>query len=284
MNTNDSNNPQNTGTGAGSNYGTQNTGNSTGMINEGTSYNAGTGSTSGTGTSSTSGASLGNTTNSVDGDDFSATAKGAAAAGTAGAVVGRAIDGVQNTADHAAHAVTGQPYDSSRGSNLTGMFRDRTSAEKAYQSLSSRGYGKDDVNVLMSDETRKTHFGDDTAHTELGDKAMEGAGVGSAIGGTAGAIIGAIAAIGTSVALPGLGLIIAGPLAAALAGAGAGGLTGGLVGALVGSGIPEEHAAEYEQGVKNGGIVMGVKPRNAEDAQYFEEEFRRHNGDKIYKY
>jgi hypothetical protein len=282
MNTNDQNNPQNTGTGSGSNYGTQNTGtgmgNSTGMSNEGTSYNAGTGSNSGNSTGS--GASLGNTS----GDDFSATQKGAAMAGTPGALVGRAVDGVQNTADHAAHAVTGQPYDSSRGTNMSGMFRDRQSAEKAYQSLSSRGYGKDDVNVLMSDETRKTHFGDNTAHTELGDKAMEGAGVGSAIGGTAGAIIGAIAAIGTSVALPGLGLIIAGPLAAALAGAGAGGLTGGLVGALVGSGIPEEHAAEYEHGIKNGGIVMGVKPRNEEDARYFEEEFRRHNGDKIYKY
>jgi hypothetical protein len=273
MNTNDQNNPMNTGTGAGSNYGTRATGtglgNSTGSSNEGTSYNAGTGAS---------------VNNSVDGDDFSATAKGASVAGTPGAVVGRAIDGVQNTADHAAHAVTGQPYDSSRGANMTGMFRDRSSAEKAYQSLSSRGYGKDDVNLLMSDETRKTHFGDHTPDTDLGDKAMEGAGVGSAIGGTAGAVIGAIAAIGTSVALPGLGLIIAGPLAAALAGAGAGGLTGGLVGALVGSGIPEEHAAEYESGIKNGGIVMGVKPRNEEDARYFEEEFRRHNGDKIYKY
>jgi len=286
MNTNDSNNPQNSGTGAGANYGTSTTGtgmgNSTGLSNEGTSYNAGTGSTSGTGVNSASGASAANPTNSVDGDDYSATAKGAAVAGTAGGVVGRAIDGVQNTTDSAAHAVTGEPYRD--GSMMTGMFHDRNNAEKAYQSLHSRGYSKDDVNLLMSDETRKTHFGDDTAHTDLGDKAMEGAGVGSAIGGTAGAIIGAIAAIGTSVALPGLGLIIAGPLAAALAGAGAGGLTGGLVGALVGSGIPEEHAAEYETGIKDGGIVMGVKPRNADDAKYFEEEFRRHNGDKIYRY
>ena len=286
MNTNDSNNPQNTGTGAGSNYGTENTGtgmgNSTGTSNEGTSYNAGTGSTSGTGMSSASGAAMGNPSNAADGDDHSATAKGAAVAGTAGAVVGRTIDGVQNTADSASHAVTGESYRD--GSSMSGMFRDRSSAEKAYESMHSRGYGKDDVNLLMSDETRKTHFGDDTVHTDLGDKAMEGAGVGSAIGGTAGAIIGAIAAIGTSVALPGLGLVIAGPLAAALAGAGAGGLTGGLVGALVGSGIPEEHAAEYESGIKDGGIVMGVKPRNAEDAKYFEDEFRRHNGDKIYKY
>ena len=271
MNTNDSNNPQNSGTGAGANYGTTNTGtglgNASSTSNEGTSYNAGTGASP---------------TNAVDGDDYSATAKGGAIAGSVGAAVGRGVDAVQNTADRAAHAVTGEPY--KEGSTMTGMFRDRSSAEKAYESLHSRGYSKDDVNLLMSDETRKTHFGDNAPDTELGDKAMEGAGVGSAIGGTAGAIIGAIAAIGTSVALPGLGLIIAGPLAAALAGAGAGGLTGGLVGALVGSGIPEEHAAEYEQGINNGGIVMGVKPRNAEDAQYLEEEFRRNSGDKIYRY
>jgi hypothetical protein len=298
MNTNDANNPMNTGTGAGANYGTSNTGtglgNSTGSSNESTSYSAGTDYSGGTGgasaansaddynggTSAASGSA--STTSSADGDDYSATAKGAAVAGTAGAVVGRGIDAVQNTADRAAHAVTGEPY--REGSTTTGMFRDRSSAEKAYQSLHERGYSKDDVNLLMSDDTRKTHFGDDSAHTELGDKAMEGAGVGSAIGGTAGAIIGAIAAIGTSVALPGLGLIIAGPLAAALAGAGAGGLTGGLVGALVGSGIPEEHAAEYEEGIKNGGIVMGVKPRNAEDAEYFENQFRSNNADKVYRY
>jgi uncharacterized protein YjbJ (UPF0337 family) len=167
---------------------------------------------------------------------------------------------------------------------MTGLFRDRESAERAYGSLQSRGYGKDDVNVLMSDETRKRHFGGDTAkHTELGDKALEGAGVGSAIGGTVGAVLAAIAAIGTSVALPGLGLIVAGPIAAALAGAGAGGLTGGLVGALVGSGIPEERAVEYEKGVKEGGIVMGVNPRTDEDAEYFENEWKNSTGEHIYR-
>ena len=256
MNTNDANNPINTGTGAGSNYGTSNTGtglgNSLGSSNESTSYAAGTDYSSATGgaTSSNAGASLDS------------------AAGTAGAI--------------GTYGTTGGEY--REGSSTSGIFRDRSSAEKAYQALHERGYGKDDVNLLMSDDTRKTHFGDNSAHTELGDKAMEGAGVGSAIGGTAGAIIGAIAAIGTSVALPGLGLIIAGPLAAALAGAGAGGLTGGLVGALVGSGIPEEHAAEYEQGIKEGGIVLGVKPRNAEDAKYFEDQFRSNNADKVYRY
>ena len=170
-----------------------------------------------------------------------------------------------------------------RGKWMTGMFRDRESAERAYGSITSRGYTRDDVNVLMSDKTRDTHFGSDTVETELGSKALEGAGVGSAVGGTLGAIIAGIAAIGTSVVLPGLGLIVAGPLAAALAGAGAGGLTGGLVGALVGSGIPEEHAVRYEEGIKNGGIVMGVQPRNDEDAAYFENEWRNHRGENIYR-
>ncbi|MGI8556581.1 MAG: hypothetical protein ACR2LT_09540, partial [Pyrinomonadaceae bacterium] len=164
---------------------------------------------------------------------------------------------------------------------ISGLFNDRESAERAYSSLENRGYSKDDVNLMMSDKTRDTQFGSDTPHTELGSKALEGAGTGSAIGGTLGAIIGGIAAIGTSVLLPGLGLIVAGPLAAALAGAGAGGLTGGLIGALVGSGIPEEHAAVYEQGIKNGGVYMGVNARNDEDAQYFHNEFGRSGGSHV---
>lgn len=167
---------------------------------------------------------------------------------------------------------------------MTGMFRDRESAERAYNAVTSRGYSKDDVNLLMSDDTRTKYFSDgDAVDSELGNKALEGAGVGSAIGGTLGAIIAGIAAIGTSVLLPGIGLVVAGPLAAALAGAGAGGLTGGLVGALVGSGIPEEQAVRYEEGVKNGGIVMGVNPRNAEDAEYFEREWRNYRGEDIYR-
>ncbi len=157
---------------------------------------------------------------------------------------------------------------------LTGMFRDRDSAERAYSTLSSRGYSQDDVDIVMSDEARKRHFGDDTPDTELGTKAMEGVGTGSAIGGTLGAIAGAIAAIGTSLAIPGLGLVVAGPIAAALAGAGAGGLTGGLIGGLIGHGIPEERAKLYEDGVRNGNIVMGVRPRNDDDATYFQNEWR----------
>jgi uncharacterized protein (TIGR02271 family) len=133
---------------------------------------------------------------------------------------------------------------------------------------------------MMSDETRNSQYA--TGDTELGSKAAEGTATGAGIGGTLGAIIGAIAAIGTSVLLPGLGLIVAGPLAGALVGAGAGGLTGGLLGALVGSGIPEEHAAEYETGIKSGGTVLGVQPRNAEDAAFLEREFTNCGGTNVF--
>lgn len=168
---------------------------------------------------------------------------------------------------------------------MTGMFRNREDAERAYKSVRDRGYNDDDINVLMSDKTRDSWYSDEdyANETELGSKAIEGTGVGSAVGGTLGAIIGGIAAIGTSVLIPGLGLVVAGPLAAALAGAGAGGLTGGLVGALIGSGIPEERAKIYEEGVKDGGVVFGVNPRNDEDADYFDSEWRNYRGEHVYR-
>ncbi len=170
-----------------------------------------------------------------------------------------------------------------KGPLVTGMFSDRDSAERAYQELHSKGYTKDDVNLIMSDDTRKKHFDGQVGETELGTKAMEGAGTGSAIGGTVGAIAGAIAAIGTSLLIPGLGIVVAGPIAAALAGAGAGGLTGGIIGGLVGSGMPEERARIYEKGIKDGHIVMGVHARNNEDADYVASNWRSNNVSEVYR-
>ena len=163
---------------------------------------------------------------------------------------------------------------------LTGMFADRDSTEKAYNALQERGYTNDEISMVMSDKTRKAHFADD-GDTEIGTKAAEGAGKGSAIGGTIGAIAGVVAAIGTSIVIPGLGLVIAGPIAAGLAGAGAGGITGGIIGALVGSGIPEARAKLYESGIKNGNIVLGVHPKNDEDKNYIENNWKDNRGQEI---
>ncbi len=168
---------------------------------------------------------------------------------------------------------------------VTGLFPNRGAAERAYDGLIGRGYEKGDINLVMSDKTRKAHFADtDNVDTDLGTKAAEGAGVGGAIGGTVGAIAAALAAVGTSLAIPGLGLVIAGPIAAALAGAGAGGLTGGLVGALVGWNIPAERVKLYQEGIDQGGILIAVKPRNVGDADYFEREWKSEQGQNVFRY
>ena len=135
----------------------------------------------------------------------------------------------------------------------------------------------------MSDDTRGRHFGKTAVETELGNKAAEGAGIGGAIGGTIGAIAAAVAAVGTTIALPGLGLVIAGPIAAAVAGAGAGAASGGLIGALVGWNMPEERVKEYEEGIKNGGILVGVHARSVEDATYLENQWRANRGERVYR-
>lgn len=170
------------------------------------------------------------------------------------------------------------------GQLVTGLFPDRSSAEAAYGVATQRGYSKDDMNVIMSDDTRKTHFSNTTGvETELGNKAAEGAGIGGAIGGTVGAIAAAIAAVGTSLVLPGLGLVIAGPVAAAVAGAGAGAAGGGLIGALVGWNMPEERVKHYEDGLKKGGILMGVQTTNPDDAAHLEREWKTNHGQHVYR-
>lgn len=163
--------------------------------------------------------------------------------------------------------------------HVTALFPDRDAAERAYQVVVDRGYRREDVNVLMSESTRHRLFPADEARpTELGTKAAEGTGVGASIGGALGALVAGIAAAGTTLAIPGLGLVIAGPLAAALAGAGLGGTAGGLVGALIGWNIPEERVKAYESGLRDGGILLSLRPRSEEDARYVEAQWQAMQG------
>ena len=171
---------------------------------------------------------------------------------------------------------------------VTGLFPDRASAEAAYNSVSERGYGKDDVDVVMSDDTRNRHFATAGTETELCSALSSTCSVLRSFASSApsfllGAIAAAVAAVGTSVAIPGLGLVVAGPLAAALAGAGAGAASGGLVGALIGWSIPEERVKRYEEGLKNGGILMGLRAKSDEDAEHFERHWTSANGQHVYR-
>lgn len=165
---------------------------------------------------------------------------------------------------------------------VTGLFRDSESVERAYEVVSQRDYGTSDINVVMSDDTRRRYFSDDRQiNIELGRKVEEGGEMGGPMGGTIGTLIPALIAVGV-VALPGLGLVLAGPVAVALAAAGAAALTVGLIGALSDWGIPEERAKQYETGIRDGGILMGVRPRTDEDARHFKQQWEAIGGQHVH--
>src|SRR5438105_6709215 len=97
----------------------------------------------------------------------------------------------------------------------------------------------------------------------VGDRAegaAAGAGIGAALGGTAGLLAG----LGL-LAIPGLGPVVAaGWLASTAALAVAGGATGGLIGALTQSGVSEEDANVYAEGVRRGGTLVTARVPDAE--------------------
>ena len=167
---------------------------------------------------------------------------------------------------------------SGNSKTVTGLFKDSESVERAYEAVSQRGYGTADINVVMSDATRRHYFSDDRQiNVKLGRKIEEGGEMGGPMGGTIGTLIPALIAVGV-VALPGLGLVLAGPVAVALAAAGATGLAFGLIGALSDWGIPEERAKQYETGIQEGGILMGVRARSDEDARHFKQQWEAIGG------
>ena len=126
--------------------------------------------------------------------------------------------------------------------------------------LQSNGVARDAISVVANNATgtpATTSVAGDTA-----DAGASGAGAG-AVGGTVlGGGLGLLVGLG-ALAIPGIGPVVAaGTLATVLGttalGAGIGAAAGGLVGALVGSGVPEEDANVYSEGVRRGGTLVTV--------------------------
>ncbi len=149
---------------------------------------------------------------------------------------------------------TGDYYES-------GMYFDRNDAETAVERLHGLGYETGDISVMMDDKTREKAFAG-----EVGAKTTEGVATGAVAGGLLGAIIAGLTATGGVAAIVGTGGVAAplviGPLAAALAGLGVGGAAGGILGGLIGLGVGEQRAKQYEQGLREGGILIAVRPKS----------------------
>ncbi len=147
---------------------------------------------------------------------------------------------------------------------LVGIFDTREAAHQAVESLHRAGFTNNQITMVMHHpEQEKTEVTDlDAAKAaQVSGEAKEGEGL--AIGAVAGAILGGAVAVAV-VTLSGIGpgLIAGGLISAAALGTGVvgGAVGGGIVGALVGLDIPEEEARLYEQELKAGKVLVGVRP------------------------
>jgi hypothetical protein len=162
---------------------------------------------------------------------------------------------------------------------VTGLFTDAKAAEHAYCTCSEHGYDIGEVNVVISESTRQRLLSDTSeAATLLASRQAEGGELGGPTGGRVAILVTVFAAVGAAVALPALGVVAAGPVAAALAGAGAAGIAGGLIGALGDWGVPEDRISHYEAGIRDGGILMMVDTRSEDDARQIEQEWKAIGG------
>jgi hypothetical protein len=140
---------------------------------------------------------------------------------------------------------------------VTGLFKTRVAAETAVNAIIKRGYSRDEISVLMSDATKNKEFGLETrSHT------TDRAGIGGAIGGAVGAVLAAIAAVGTTIMLPGIGLVKLAQLRRRW-------LVRVQV-VLPAAGIPKHRAKVYDTGIRGGGILIGVETRTGEEVERLE--------------
>jgi len=165
---------------------------------------------------------------------------------------------------------------------LTGLFSDSDSAERAYQACVDRGYEIGEVNVVISESTRKKFLSADSEiKAELAGRTAEGGKLGGQAGGRVGILVTIFAALGAAMAIPAIGFAV-GPIAVALTAAGAADVAVGLIGALGDWGIPPERIRHHESGIKKGAILIMVAVRSDADAVKIEEDWKKIGGRDIY--
>jgi uncharacterized membrane protein len=137
-------------------------------------------------------------------------------------------------------------------STVIGVFSDISTAEKAVKQLRNKGFQDNEISIVAKDERTRGGSSDMEAGGDFGtDSIAEGTTWGGALGGVAGLLAGVGA-----LAIPGIGPIVAaGPLAGALSGA----VTGGVAGGLLDLGIPEDKGRQYEENLKQGGVLAVIE-------------------------
>jgi len=161
---------------------------------------------------------------------------------------------------------------------LSGLFADGAAAERAYQACVERGYEIEDVNVLVSEDTRRQLLATgDEAKAELVERKAEGGELGGPTGGRTGILMTVFAAAGAAILIPTAGVIV-GPVAVALTAAGAAGATAGLISVLADWGVPAKRIRRYERDIGKGAILVAVATRSEDDARALAKEWKALGG------
>ncbi len=153
---------------------------------------------------------------------------------------------------------------------VTGLFETAEAAAATVEDMINNGFGREDISVAMTDETRGKGLGI-TEHT----KAAEGVAAGGVVGGLAGAVLAGMMGAGT-IAAGGLNLVIAGPFLGMLAGLGAGSAVGGFFGALIGLGIPEHEVDLYREKLESGHVLVAIETNSPDDTARARDFFSKH--------
>ena len=138
---------------------------------------------------------------------------------------------------------------------ILGIFPKHEDADRALFHLKDEGFKASEVSVIAREDTMKKY------RAEEADNAGTGVLTGGVLGGLAGLLIAA-----TPVIVPGLGLLVAGPLTL-LASFATGALAGGLIGALIDMGVSEDTAKSYENKIKNGEVLLAVNASDKDESK-----------------
>jgi hypothetical protein len=156
---------------------------------------------------------------------------------------------------------------------ISALFDDHVAASEAVRNLEQAGLPSDDISIVSNnaegwyDRDGATRPGSvtraDRDH-DGGGNAGAGAGIGAAVGGVAGLLAG----LGL-LAIPGIGPVVAaGWLASTAAVAVAGGAAGGIIGALTQTGVSEDDAHVYAEGVRRGGTLVTAHVPDGDRGRY----------------
>lgn len=170
---------------------------------------------------------------------------------------------------------------------VTAVFRTRADVERGWRAAVDLGYRNADIELMLAEKTRDRLFGEATASgvSAKAQQVIEERSAAEKLGGPTGGHIGVIApvlaGIGTLLLIPG-GILAAGPAAIALGAAGAVGLAGGVITALTNWGVPRARVELYENAIRDGGVLLGVRPRSREHAQMLVDAWRASGGELVH--